>query len=163
MQDIKSFPRSDTVATTMTTPSGPSPGATVYDYDAVSPILGKLDDTKTSQAPTRTPTPAGSPEPTGEKKDAPSVQSEPLAAKLSQAKKWGLLGVFSLGFFVDIWSYSAFFIFTDPITQDLGVDFAQQSWIIVSLLTHPSLYTKLTPDILRSDFRRLPVILGACV
>ena len=65
-------------------------------------------------------------------KDANSTRSEPLPAKLSQAKKWSLLAIFSLGFFIDIWSYCAFFVFTEPITIDLDVPFAQQSWIIVS-------------------------------
>jgi hypothetical protein len=51
---------------------------------------------------------------------------------LTQRKKWTLLMIFSLGFFIDIWSYSAFFVFTDPISEDLGVPLAQQSWVIVS-------------------------------
>lgn len=51
---------------------------------------------------------------------------------LSQNTKWGLLAVFSLAFFIDIWSYSAFFIFTGPISEDLDVVFAQQSWVITS-------------------------------
>ena len=54
---------------------------------------------------------------------------------LSQRKKWTLLMIFSLGFFIDIWSYSAFFVFTDPISEDLGVPLAQQSWVIVSPTT----------------------------
>lgn len=51
---------------------------------------------------------------------------------VSQRKKWSLLLVFCLGFFIDVWSSSAFFIFTDPISEDLGVPLAQQSWVIVS-------------------------------
>ena len=51
---------------------------------------------------------------------------------ISQRKKWSLLLVFCLGFFIDVWSSSAFFIFTDPISEDLGVPLAQQSWVIVS-------------------------------
>jgi MFS family permease len=31
-----------------------------------------------------------------------------------------------------VWSYSAFFIFTAPISEDLGVPFAQQSWVITA-------------------------------
>jgi len=58
---------------------------------------------------------------------------------LSQRKKWSLLLVFCLGFFIDVWSVSAFFIFTDPISQDLGVPLAQQSWVIVSCpVCHPN-------------------------
>jgi MFS family permease len=61
---------------------------------------------------------------------APSILvSKPV---LSQKTKYGLLAVFSLAFFIDIWSYSAFFIFTGPISVDLDVVFAQQSWVITS-------------------------------
>ncbi|CED82297.1 Predicted transporter (major facilitator superfamily) [Phaffia rhodozyma] len=52
--------------------------------------------------------------------------------KLSQRKKWSLLAVFSLGFFVDVWSYSAFFIFTGPISESLDILFEQQTWVITS-------------------------------
>ncbi|ORX38296.1 major facilitator superfamily domain-containing protein [Kockovaella imperatae] len=52
--------------------------------------------------------------------------------KLSQRHKWSLLGVFSLSLFIDIWSYSAFFIFTDPISVDLDVKFEEQSWVITA-------------------------------
>ncbi|WOO78849.1 putative MFS-type transporterc [Vanrija pseudolonga] len=52
--------------------------------------------------------------------------------KLSQSRKWTLLGVFALAMFIDIWFYSAFFIFTDVIAVDLNVNFAQQSWVITS-------------------------------
>lgn len=34
--------------------------------------------------------------------------------------------------FVDIWMYSAFFIYTDVIARDLCIAFAQQSWVITS-------------------------------
>ena len=61
-----------------------------------------------------------------------SGEDETPKVKLSQRKKWSLLAVFSLAFFIDIWSYSAFFIFTGPIAQDLNVVFEQQSWVITS-------------------------------
>ena len=72
------------------------------------------------------------------KEEIRSVHSEPTSTPIPQAKKWGLLAMFSMGFFVDNWSYSAFFIFTDPISADLGVEFAQQSWVIVSGSISPS-------------------------
>jgi predicted MFS family arabinose efflux permease len=65
------------------------------------------------------------------KPDLEPVTVAPKAV-MSQRKKWSLLGVFSLAFFIDIWSYSAFFIFTGPISEDLSVVFAQQSWVITS-------------------------------
>ncbi|ORY29676.1 major facilitator superfamily domain-containing protein [Naematelia encephala] len=52
--------------------------------------------------------------------------------KLGQVKKWSLLAVFALGLFVDMWSYSTFFIFTAEISEDLDVAFESQSWVITS-------------------------------
>lgn len=52
--------------------------------------------------------------------------------KFSQTKKWGLLTLFFLGLFVDIWSWSAFFVFTRPIADDLNVPIEQQAWVITS-------------------------------
>lgn len=52
--------------------------------------------------------------------------------KLSQTKKWSLLAVFSLGIFIDIWMYSAFYVFTGPIAIEFEVPFEQQTWIITS-------------------------------
>lgn len=40
-----------------------------------------------------------------------TIATLPDGVKLSQRHKWSLLGVFSLSLFIDIWSYSAFFIF----------------------------------------------------
>ncbi|OWT38397.1 hypothetical protein C362_03745 [Cryptococcus neoformans Bt1] len=51
---------------------------------------------------------------------------------LSQRRKWSLLMIFSLSMMVDVWSYSAFYIFTDPICKDLNILFEQQSWVITS-------------------------------
>ncbi|BEJ11595.1 hypothetical protein CspHIS471_0200550 [Cutaneotrichosporon sp. HIS471] len=53
-------------------------------------------------------------------------------AQITQARKWGLLAIFSLAMFIDIWMYSAFFIFTDVISVDLGIPFSQQAWVITS-------------------------------
>lgn len=63
-----------------------------------------------------------------EKADA----TESSGPKLSQARKWGLLAIFSLAMFIDIWMYSAFFIFTDVISVDLNIQFSQQAWVITS-------------------------------
>ena len=126
MAETLPIPRTDTVATAMSSLSGPSPGTTVCDYDALTRMADKLPETRPqSQVQSHANLSV-------ENKSTSSIHSEPLATTIPQAKKWGLLAVFSLGFFVDIWSYSAFFIFTDPISEDLGVPFAQQSWIIVS-------------------------------
>lgn len=76
-----------------------------------------------------------------------SPETEKVA--LSQRRKWSLLMIFSLSMMVDgtnlevycvsllltwlsVWSYSAFYIFTDPICKDLNILFEQQSWVIVS-------------------------------
>ncbi|KNX50146.2 hypothetical protein CNBG_9095 [Cryptococcus deuterogattii R265] len=59
-----------------------------------------------------------------------SPETEKVA--LSQRRKWSLLMIFSLSMMVDVWSYSAFYIFTDPICKDLNILYEQQSWVIVS-------------------------------
>ena len=110
----------------MTITSESSPVATVVDDDTKSRTEDKAEDSRA-----RSPVPPQG-QGSADKKGTPSINSQPLATQIPQAKKWGLLGVFSLAFFVDIWSYSAFFLFTDPISIDLDVEFAQQSWIIVS-------------------------------
>lgn len=80
----------------------------------------------------------------------PAESSEPKIV-MSQRKKWALLAVFSLGMFIDIWvshfpaastgtvdfradsqMYSAFFIFTGPISLDFDVPFELQTWVITS-------------------------------
>jgi MFS family permease len=67
---------------------------------------------------------------------APDLEKAEAAPKdkapISQARKWGLLAIFSLAMFIDIWMYSAFFIFTDVISVDLGIPFSQQAWVITS-------------------------------
>ncbi|CDZ96608.1 Predicted transporter (major facilitator superfamily) [Phaffia rhodozyma] len=67
----------------------------------------------------------------GEGASLPDLMPE-NQAKLSQLKKWSLLALFSLGFFVDIWSYSAFFVFTGPISEALDIQVEQQTWVITS-------------------------------
>ncbi|KIR95254.1 hypothetical protein I304_01585 [Cryptococcus deuterogattii CBS 10090] len=59
-----------------------------------------------------------------------SPETEKVA--LSQRRKWSLLMIFSLSMMVDVWSYSAFYIFTDPICKDLNILYEQQSWVITS-------------------------------
>ncbi|WVQ80042.1 hypothetical protein IAT38_002143 [Cryptococcus sp. DSM 104549] len=59
-------------------------------------------------------------------------QGEGMHVKVAQKAKWGLLFIFSLALFVDQWCLAAFYIFTAPIVDDLGVPFSQQSWIITS-------------------------------
>ncbi|WWD19285.1 hypothetical protein CI109_103743 [Kwoniella shandongensis] len=56
----------------------------------------------------------------------------PHTVHVSQRKKWSLLAIFSLALFIDQWSLAAFFVFTNPIVEDLNIDFAQQSWVITS-------------------------------
>lgn len=65
---------------------------------------------------------------------APDLEKQPTSNRpiLSQSRKWGLLAIFSLAMFIDIWMYSAFFIFTDVISEDLGIPFSQQAWVITS-------------------------------
>lgn len=98
-------PQTDTMATTHSANLSPSPT-----------IVGDADNgyTKSTSGIT-TPAVVETPKPT-----------------LTQRTKWFLLAIFSLAFFIDIWSYSAFFIFTGPISVDLDVVFAQQSWVITS-------------------------------
>lgn len=98
----------------------PSPSQTVVDLEPNQADKAKSTRTGSISAPTQE---------TTEKSILPENEPE---VKLSQTRKWSLLAVFSMGLFIDIWSYSAFFIFTDPISEDLAVPFAQQSWVIVS-------------------------------
>lgn len=58
--------------------------------------------------------------------------SEERKRGLSAGKRWGLLAIFSMAMFIDIWCYSAFFIFTRPIAEDLHIQFTQESWVITS-------------------------------
>lgn len=62
----------------------PSPAATLVDYDACIPSKSKSID-----VPSQT--------------DEPKKSDIPV---LSQRRKWSLLMVFCLGFFIDIWMYS---------------------------------------------------------
>ncbi|KAL1409332.1 hypothetical protein Q8F55_003314 [Vanrija albida] len=50
----------------------------------------------------------------------------------SQTRKWVLLGVFALAIFIDVMGYSAFYVLTATVAADLGIPFAQQSWVINS-------------------------------
>jgi hypothetical protein len=72
-------------------PLEPSPAATLVDYDAC--ILSK---SKSIDSPTTSP-------------DANTKIDRPV---LSQRRKWSLLMVFCLGFFIDIWMYSGMSPFT---------------------------------------------------
>jgi hypothetical protein len=70
----------------------PSPSPTVTDLPSLDAKTKELqpfntESTKAESTLTKTPT-----------------NTAPI--KLSQRKKWALLAVFSLGFFVDVWSYS---------------------------------------------------------
>jgi hypothetical protein len=44
--------------------------------------------------------------------DTEQAKTVPPLPELSQRKKWSLLALLSLGLFVDIWSYSAFYVLT---------------------------------------------------
>ncbi|BEI80665.1 hypothetical protein CcaverHIS002_0111940 [Cutaneotrichosporon cavernicola] len=61
--------------------------------------------------------------------DETSPTPPPVA---SQRMKWILLFIFSLAFFIDVLSYSAFFVLTRGIAVDLNISFEMQSWIITS-------------------------------
>lgn len=70
----------------------PSPSPTVTDLPSLDAKTKELlpfntESTKAESTLTKTPT-------------------DTVPIKLSQRKKWALLAVFSLGFFVDVWSYS---------------------------------------------------------
>ncbi len=115
-----------------------SPTATVVDLQAA------LESSKKEKAP------SFKASITGETENRDEPEAVGASIKLTQRKKWTLLLVFSLAMFVDsecailqskldltclaVWSYSAFFIFISPISEDLNVRFQQQSWIIVGFL-----------------------------
>lgn len=85
-----------------------------------------------TQSLKRLPSNAG--EPLGIAAPNPDLEKQLKADRpqLTQSRKWGLLAIFSLAMFIDIWMYSAFFIFTDVISKDLGIPFSQQAWVITS-------------------------------
>lgn len=62
----------------------------------------------------------------------PSQMSDTTSSRLrlTRQRKLALLAVFSLGFFIDIWMFAAFFVFTGPISEDLNIRVEQQTWII---------------------------------
>ena len=66
----------------------PSPAATLVDYDACIPSKSNSSPTDETETKTR-------------KSDIPV---------LSQRRKWSLLMVFCLGFFIDIWMYSGTYL-----------------------------------------------------
>lgn len=134
----------------------PSPAATLVDYDAC--ILSK---SKSIGVPSQT--------------DEPKKSDIPI---LSQRRKWSLLMVFCLGFFIDIWMYSgtylhpssiitdktAFFVFTGPISTDLAVPFEQQTWVITSYAVRLIVsQTSVTVSDRPGNIRRVPPILGTCI
>jgi hypothetical protein len=102
------LPRSDSAETMAATPNVFSPTATAVDLSSAGNVVAKPEST------------------------SPSTTKPTLAQTLTQTRKWSLLAMFSLAFFIDIWSYSAFFVFTGPISEDLDVPFAQSSWVITS-------------------------------
>ncbi|KAK8854580.1 hypothetical protein IAR55_003319 [Kwoniella newhampshirensis] len=81
------------------------------------PCTGSMDAAREREAPAPIPPPA---------------PAHKFAVKLSQKKKYSLLFIFSMALFIDQWCLAAFFIFTNPIVQDLRVEHSQQSWIITS-------------------------------
>jgi MFS family permease len=75
-----------------------------------------------------------SPQTTSSRSESPIDDPKPSdpTEKVPQGRKYGLLAIFSLALFIDIWCWSAFFIFTGPISEDLQVPFSEQSWVITS-------------------------------
>lgn len=94
----------------------PSPTHTVVDLDATVQPIPKPNSESSLSVPSPT---------NNAHEDVNAVAD--AGPKLSQRKKWSLLMVFSLGFFIDVWMYSAFFVFTGPISADLTVPFEQQT------------------------------------
>lgn len=88
----------------------PSPTHTVVDYDAaINPIPKSRTASATTLSTTDKPRDPSPSLTTGTDTDGTgNEKSTDSAPALTQRKKWALLMVFSLGFFVDIWMYSAF-------------------------------------------------------
>lgn len=75
--------------------------------------------------------------PRSDDSDTTSTTSKPEGSSsgktyLPPRRRWALLAIFSLAMFIDIWCYSAFFIFTRTISADLNILHAQESWVITS-------------------------------
>ncbi|WVW86525.1 hypothetical protein I302_108574 [Kwoniella bestiolae CBS 10118] len=60
------------------------------------------------------------------------VASQQSDLALGHSLRVFLLCIFALSVFVDVLASSAFSVFTGPISQDLSIVFAQQSWVITS-------------------------------
>ncbi|WWC91459.1 uncharacterized protein L201_006405 [Kwoniella dendrophila CBS 6074] len=58
-------------------------------------------------------------------------QDEP-AVKLSQSRKWCLLLIFSMAQYLDVVAVSGLFIYTDQISENLGILYESSTWIITS-------------------------------
>lgn len=130
-------PRDSTDMTTAApTPSTPasatlSPTATYVNLTALKDDKDKASDKEFRRESTivADQSPAASEKKLAESTVATGDSDRP---NLSPAQKWGLLAMFSLAMFIDIWCYSAFFIFTRPISEELDIKFEQQSWVITS-------------------------------
>ncbi|WWC60639.1 uncharacterized protein I303_103213 [Kwoniella dejecticola CBS 10117] len=55
-----------------------------------------------------------------------------LAYDTPHGRKMVLLGIFSLGMFMDVIGFSVFFIMVGPTATDLGIPVEEQTWIITS-------------------------------
>ncbi|CAK9784302.1 MFS general substrate transporter [Cutaneotrichosporon oleaginosum] len=94
----------------------PEGESTVVDLVA---LKANINDGKDEEAPAH-------------KEEEHEEPSKTAAPDLSQPMKWTLLFIFSLAFFIDVLSYSAFFVLTRSIAHELKISFAMQSWIITS-------------------------------
>lgn len=155
--DNLTIPRVDTAASTLqsTSPDARSPTATAVDLNAA--LAEQQQQKKKVDEPLRSGLPQSDdvtfPINNGFEDELArnvTLDANGNPIKLSQTKKWALLALLSLAFFIDIWAYSyvltdqnvmisytdtfvsAFFIFTDQISTDLNILFEQQSWVIVS-------------------------------
>jgi hypothetical protein len=51
---------------------------------------------------------------------------------LSRTRRYVLLGVLCLGVFMDVLGVCVFYILTGPVSRDLGIEYTQSTWVIVS-------------------------------
>ncbi|WVQ64086.1 uncharacterized protein L199_002245 [Kwoniella botswanensis] len=73
---------------------------------------------------------------------APSSSNDPAngdvtdqhKVKLSQSRKWGLLAIFSVAQYLDLSAVAGLFIFTDPISRDLGILYESSTWIVTAYI-----------------------------
>lgn len=100
----------------------------------VSPPADKLSVPTVATSVSSTPTIVSD---THAEKVAPALIMPPSSTDIpspfyTQRKKWALLAVFSLSFFLNCWGVAAMFIFTGPICRDLSIVVQQHSWVINS-------------------------------